>query len=131
MFIFRFFESIIIFLLKKIWIKDKEVLNLKDNKKFHNDMSRKFFNIEIINELSTIYDDSNLNNILEEAYMCFESLFNDKNFKKLVNELTKEESSNIIDWLDNFYIEEFKKREEYEKCNLLNKISSFIKKNNN
>lgn len=94
-------------------------------------MSRKFFNIEIINELSTIYDDSNLNNILEEAYMCFESLFNDKNFKKLVNELTKEESSNIIDWLDNFYIEEFKKREEYEKCNLLNKISSFIKKNNN
>lgn len=131
MFIFRFFESIIIFLLKKIWIKDKEVLNLKDNKKFHNDMSKKFFNIEIINELSTIYDDSNLNNILEEAYMCFESLFNDKNFKKLVNELTKEESSNIIDWLDNFYIEEFKKREEYEKCNLLNKISSFIKKNNN
>lgn len=131
MFIFRFFESIIIFLLKKNWIKDKEVLNLKDNKKFHNDMSKKFFNIEIINELSTIYDDSNLNNILEEAYMCFESLFNDKNFKKLVNELTKEESSNIIDWLDNFYIEEFKKREEYEKCNLLNKISSFIKKNNN
>lgn len=94
-----------------------------------------FVNLAKENKIPVMFEDNineesikkELMTLLEEGYQALSNIYLSENQKKAIDELTQEEATNVIQWIEQFFIEGFIKLEEYEKCSLLQKFSDRIK----
>lgn len=68
-----------------------------------------------------------LMSLLDEGYEALSRIYLGESQLKAINELTKEEAVNVIQWIEQFFIEGFERIEEYEKCSLLKEFAELIK----
>lgn len=68
-----------------------------------------------------------LMSLLNEGYEALSNIYLGEAKQKAINELTKEEAVNVIQWIEQFFIEGFERLEEYEKCSLLKEFAEQIR----
>jgi len=107
-----------IFLVKEIWKSMEGSLYLS----YENDKTYKVMNFPPEAELLKEYI-----NILNEGYEELSKILDSTDKYKHIQELTKEQAINAIDWIERLFIDEFEKQEEYEKCSRLKELVIEIK----